>query len=350
MTGDLGPQGVLIVDKPVGPTSHDVVGALRRILGTREVGHCGTLDPLAEGVLVVCVGACTRLVPFLTGFDKTYRATIVLGATTETDDREAEPRPGGPVPDLSAEAVEAVLRSFLPGYEQRPPAYSAKKIAGRAAHQLARAGQEVILKSVDVAVHDIALNAMTTWPKPEGIWPALDVTMNVGSGFFVRSLARDVGEKLGCGAFLGELSRESVAGPAVGSRALDWSRATAWRADGLGTGDWKSLATPERRDELLARLLSPMEALSWFPAIELDAAMTAEIEAGRRNSVPHIFAADAGDLLVLYGPEGICAVARTDEARTHAVVERRLRHARDLWVAWKSGLAHATHAAPPKPS
>jgi tRNA pseudouridine55 synthase len=192
-------HGVLVVDKPEGPTSHDVVDAVRRALGVRRVGHTGTLDPFATGVLPVCVGKATRLAQFLGGGDKTYRATVRLGFATTTDDRMGEALGPPRTVTLDRGAVEAALASLRVRTEQLPPVYSAKHVGGRRAHELAREGRDVPRQPVAVTIHALDL---LEWRGDELVF---DVRCSPGT--YVRALARDLGEALGVGGHLTALRR-----------------------------------------------------------------------------------------------------------------------------------------------
>ncbi len=194
-------NGVLVVDKPSGPTSHDVVARVRRAIGLSRIGHTGTLDPLATGVLPLVVGRATRLAQFLTASDKEYIAEVRLGVVSETYDAEGPltPTETGPLTFGKPERIETVLAEFRGTYWQMPPPYSAKKIAGTPAYQLARRHKTVELKPVAVTVYelesvDIAVERLT-------------LRLVCSSGFYVRRLAHDLGERLGCGAYLGALRR-----------------------------------------------------------------------------------------------------------------------------------------------
>jgi tRNA pseudouridine55 synthase len=207
--------GVAVVDKPAGMTSHDVVARVRRALGTRRVGHAGTLDPLATGVLVVMAGEATKLAPYLTAADKRYRATVALGTETDTLDGGGEVVAHAELPDWWAHAaeaearVEAALAAERARESQEPPVFSAIKVAGRAAHRRARAGEAMELAERPVAVLELTLEAMT----PAG---QLVLAMRVSKGYYVRSLARDIGRALGVPAHLARLERT-----ASGSFRLD---------------------------------------------------------------------------------------------------------------------------------
>jgi tRNA pseudouridine55 synthase len=202
----------------VGPTSHDIVAAVRRAAGTRRVGHAGTLDPFASGLLAVLVGRATRLMPFLVGLPKTYTGTIRLGVVTETDDREgAVVREDPAWRDVSATALAAALADLTGTLQQRPPAYSAKKVAGTPAHRRARRGQTVTLAPQEVEVRRFVCTGR------DG--PDVRFVADVSSGTYIRALARDLGETLGCGAHLAELRRTAIgtfaADQAVPAAALE---------------------------------------------------------------------------------------------------------------------------------
>jgi tRNA pseudouridine55 synthase len=192
-------NGFLNVCKAPGFTSHDVVAVLRRLTGIRRIGHAGTLDPAAEGVLPICLGRATRLVDRLADTDKGYYAEIVLGVRTRTDDAEGEVIATAPVPGLGHEALAAALAPFRGRISQTPPAFSAVKVAGRRAYDLARRGEDVRLRAREVTVHDLRVHR---WNPPR-----LDLRIHCSKGTYIRSIARDLGEALGCGAHLGRLVR-----------------------------------------------------------------------------------------------------------------------------------------------
>lgn len=193
-------DGVLVIDKPAGPTSHDVVARVRRVLGTKRIGHTGTLDPFATGVLPLVIGRATRLASFLSGEEKEYEAGIRLGLATDTYDgtRRSGPPPEPPA-GLDRERIEQALAGFRGTFEQMPPAYSAKKIEGVAAYKLARQNKPVPLRAVPVTVSHLVLDSYE-----QGL---ARVRVRATAGFYVRSLAHDLGEALGCGAHLETLRR-----------------------------------------------------------------------------------------------------------------------------------------------
>src|SRR6478735_6300786 len=218
--------GVLVVAKPVGPTSHDIVGLVRRLAATKRVGHGGTLDPFASGVLPVFLGRATRLVEYHLGDWKRYRATVCFGATSTTDDLEGALSPvAGPAP--TRETVESALGGFRGTIEQRPPAYSAIKVAGRRAYAMARAGETLELAPRSVAIDAIEI---VSWDEATAGEPVAVIDVACSAGTYVRSLARDLGAAVGSAAYLGALVR-TASGPftLAGAVGLDEVRAAAAR-------------------------------------------------------------------------------------------------------------------------
>jgi tRNA pseudouridine55 synthase len=208
--GHVEPQrgGLVVVDKPAGLTSHDVVARVRRLAGTRRVGHAGTLDPMATGVLLVGVGRATRLLGHLALHDKDYLATMRLGVTTSTDDAQGEPLTHTPADQLAAEDVVAAMKAFTGEIEQRPPAVSAIKVDGVRAYTRARAGEDVVLALRRVTVSRFEATEF----RPDAELGVLDVDVEVtcSSGTYIRALARDVGAALGVGGHLAALRRTRV--------------------------------------------------------------------------------------------------------------------------------------------
>ncbi len=195
-------SGFLVIDKPLGWTSFDVVAKVRGMLHPKKIGHAGTLDPLATGVLVLCLGEGTKLSEKVMGTEKEYLGEITLGATSQTDDAEGPIVPNEGATECPITTVEAVLQSFVGTFGQMPPQFSAKKVNGIRAYKLARKGKEVDLKPAQVIVHRIEMLDYK--------WPQIKVRIVCGKGFYVRSLARDVGEKLGVGGYLSALKRTRV--------------------------------------------------------------------------------------------------------------------------------------------
>ena len=204
------PDGLLVVDKPAGWTSHDVVGRARRICGTRKVGHAGTLDPMATGVLVLGIGRATRLLTFLVGCDKEYTATIRLGQRTITDDAEGEVTASTPADAVTDDKLRAAIADLTGDLSQVPSAVSAIKVKGERSYHRVRAGEEVDLPPRPVTVS--RFDVLATRPARAGGIPVLDVdvVVEVSSGTYVRALARDLGEALGVGGHLIALRRTRV--------------------------------------------------------------------------------------------------------------------------------------------
>lgn len=220
MTGPASLMGLLPVDKPAGPTSHDIVDRVRATLGIRRVGHTGTLDPFASGLLLLLVGRATRLAEYLHLPLKSYRAVALLGRSTDTDDLHGDILTEDPSERwraLSVEDVTGALSSFRGALRQRPPLFSAKKVGGESAYRKARRGEAVDLPSVDVEVDEIMLEAFEA--------PRVTFRVSCSTGTYIRSLARDLGEALGTGAHLEELRRTAVGNfrveDALGSEELD---------------------------------------------------------------------------------------------------------------------------------
>ena len=194
--------GVINVHKPAGVTSRDVVNVIQKLVRPARVGHAGTLDPMATGVLLVCVGPATRLVSILQQAPKTYRAEFRLGERSDTDDSTGQVEVVTDVGTVPADDIVAGLKKFRGVVEQTPPAYSAVKVQGRRAYAMARAGEDVSLQSRPVRIDSIdVLNYQ---------WPVLDVEIRCGSGTYIRSIARDLGESLGCGGLMSGLVRTEI--------------------------------------------------------------------------------------------------------------------------------------------
>jgi tRNA pseudouridine55 synthase len=215
-------MGIYIVNKPLGKTSFDAVAIARKQLGTKSIGHTGTLDPLATGVLILATDSSTKLVQFLTADSKDYLAFISLGASTPTLDAEGPILETKEVPELSSEQIKSVLEKFVGAQQQMPPIYSAIHVNGERAYDLARAGKEVRLELRSVTIHSLELLKYSTnlenvsegmphiLPTPLGDFPTLLVFASVSSGTYLRSLARDVGKALSVPAHLSGLIRTRV--------------------------------------------------------------------------------------------------------------------------------------------
>jgi len=275
--------GILLLDKPSGPTSHDMVLIVRRGTGEKQVGHAGTLDPLATGLLVICLGAATRLSDYLRGKDKRYCARVRLGQSTNTYDADGEiTAEGGHLPERAA--VEAALVKFRGPIRQRPPAFSAIKRGGKKAYELARAGETVELEARPVEIYSLEL---LEWEPPEC---TLDVFCSPGT--YLRSLAHDLGQTLGCGAHLTALRR-------TGSGHFQISEAVTLEdlEQSFAVGDWKRYLRPAD------------EAVADWPEVGL----TAEAAARLQHGQPIPLEEHADDWARAYNPAGeFIALLRAD--------------------------------------
>jgi len=292
-------HGVLVVAKPAGPTSHDVVALVRRLAGTRRVGHGGTLDPFASGVLPLFLGGATRLVEYHLADDKSYRATICFGATSTTDDLDGELTPvPGPAPARAA--VEALLQALLGPQLQLPPAYSAIQVGGRRAYAMARAGERVVLAPRQVEIKGFEL---LEWDDRDPERPIAVVDVTCSAGTYVRALARDLGARLGSGAYLGALVR-TASGPFTldGARSLDEIRSAA------------AASGPDGVRELL---LPPDTGLEGLPAVSLTSDEIVDAGQGRfvRPAAGLRDAADGAALRLLDADGAIVGMGRRDGAR-----------------------------------
>lgn len=197
-------SGFLIINKPSGPTSHDIIDELRNITGIKKIGHAGTLDPLASGVLIMAIGQeATKKISQFVKLDKKYVATLHLGTVSDTHDRMGIIKELNPeYPELSPKAVNKVLIKFIGKQKQVPPMYSAKKVKGYKLYQLARKGERVKREPVDIEIYNIKLLSLN--------WPLMTLEVHCSSGTYIRALARDIGQKLSCGAYVEELRRTAV--------------------------------------------------------------------------------------------------------------------------------------------
>ena len=277
-------SGLVVVDKAGGMTSHDVVARVRRLAGTRKVGHAGTLDPMATGVLVLGINRATRLLGHLLLTDKSYDATVRLGVTTTTDDAEGEVTSTASTEDITDAAVREALAGFVGQIEQVPAAVSAIKVDGRRAYHRVRSGEQVELQSRPVRIDEIRVH--------EVVGDEVRFSVRCSSGTYVRALARDLGERLGTGGHLTALRRT-----AVGPYTLDQAR---------------TLDELEAEFETLGMDEAVRQA---FPAHELDEAQAADVRFGRKLPIDlgragpvALFGPDGG-FLALYAQEGECARA-----------------------------------------
>ena len=224
--------GILLVDKPGGMTSHDVVARARRALSVRRIGHAGTLDPMATGLLVLGVGAATRLLGHLGGSDKTYEATIRLGQSTVTDDREGDVLTSTPAGHLDDDTVRAALAAQTGPLLQVPSSVSAVKVAGRRSYDRVRAGEDVVLEPRAVTVHRLDVHRVA---RPTADLVDVEVTVVCTAGTYIRAIARDAGAALGVGGHLTAL-RRTASGPFTTEQAAPVEDAAAALADGGGHG------------------------------------------------------------------------------------------------------------------
>jgi tRNA pseudouridine55 synthase len=282
------PAGLVVVDKPGGMTSHDVVARVRRLAGTRKVGHAGTLDPMATGVLLVGVGQATRLLGHLTLTDKAYDATVRLGAATTTDDAEGEVVSTGSVQHLTEDDVRAAAGGFVGELEQRPSSVSAVKVDGRRAYARVRAGEEVELPPRTVTVHSLLVTDVRISDEHVDV----DISLRCSSGTYVRAVARDLGAELGTGGHLTALRRT-----AVGPFTLGDARSLDELADAF---DLLTTADVARR---------------CFPTYELDEEQAEHVRHGRAldvdlgADVPVALLDRGGRFLALYEQRGARAAA-----------------------------------------
>ena len=280
------PGAVFLVDKPKGPTSHDVVRDIRRWTGLRRVGHGGTLDPLASGLLPIFVGAATRLNEYLAPYRKSYEATILLGQATDTDDSEGQIISTAPVPALTAEDLDAALEQFRGQIEQVPPQYSAVKRDGVTAYRAARAGEHVQIDPRDVTVHALVATRIEL--------PLVTLTMTVSTGTYVRAIARDLGEALGCGAHVTEMRRT-----AIGAKS----------ADDAHTPDELKAAADAGRIWSLA--ISPADLFPDWPHFRLHDEQLQRIKRGQK--IRHAPVDGWDKALALNAENEVAAVLRRDE-------------------------------------
>jgi tRNA pseudouridine55 synthase len=289
-------DGILVALKPAGPTSHDVVALVRRLAATKRVGHGGTLDPFASGVLPIFLGRATRVVEYHLGDRKGYRATVCFGASSTTDDLEGDLTPSGaPAPERTS--VEAGLERYRGRISQRPPAYSAIKVAGRRAYAMARAGESVELASRDVTIHRLDL---VEWDGSDPERPIAIVDVECSAGTYIRALARDLGESVGGAAYLGALSRTS-SGPFGLDEAVPLERVREAAAEG---------------PEALHSLLRPIDAgLESLPELVITDPEVTAISRGQfiRADLP---VADAGaPIRVRDGAGRLVAIATVRDGR-----------------------------------
>jgi tRNA pseudouridine55 synthase len=273
------PNGVIVVDKPSGWTSHDVVGKMRGITGTKRVGHLGTLDPIATGVLPLMIGQATRLARFWGAAEKCYEAVVRFGFATSTYDRGGEATGADSAPHLTQKQIEPLLAKFRGTIQQTPPPVSAKKIGGVPAYKLVRRNAEVALAPVEVSIHELTLLELN------GLRARLHVRCSTGT--YIRSIAHDLGMAIGCGAHVEELAR-TQSGPFRIEQALKLDQ----------------LQLLKDEDRLSEALIPMANLLPDFPGVFVDSETAVRIRQGRDFNVSP-FRVNAGSLHVkAIGPDG----------------------------------------------
>ena len=275
-------NGVLIIDKPAGFTSHDVVNRVRRILGQRSVGHLGTLDPLATGVLPLVTGSLTRLAQFYTASEKTYEGTVRFGFATDTYDAEGEPTTEMQSISLEPESVRDMAAQFRGVIEQMPPPFSAKKIQGVPAYKLARKKKEVVLQAVQVEIKEFEILHVEV--------DRVAFRARVGSGTYMRSVAHEMGRRAGCGAHLESLRRTRVA---------------EFNSEDAHTLDQLADAAQKGSSEDL--FLHPRTLLPQLPSVTADEATVALIRSGRTANLLEL--SRARQVKVFEGQRKLVAIA-----------------------------------------
>ena len=302
-------NGVLIIDKPAGLTSHDVVNRARRILQQRSIGHLGTLDPMATGVLPLVTGTLTRLAQFYTSAEKTYEGTIRFGFATDTYDAEGEPTSVPKEVTVSREEVEVLAARFRGVIEQIPPPFSAKKIHGVPAYKLARKQKDVVLKPVRVEVREFEILAVEA--------ASVRFRVRVASGTYMRSVAHDMGQLLGCGAHLESLRRTAVAEFKIEDAHTLEELANLCHPDrsfafplGKGSGvegPCVTAASGENTSNLEDLFVHPRTLLPQFPSVTADEATAARILSGRPVNLPEL--SRARQVKVFRGQTDLLAIA-----------------------------------------
>jgi tRNA pseudouridine55 synthase len=289
-------NGLLILNKPAGVTSRFVVDCVAARVPRVRIGHAGTLDPLATGVLVLCLGSATRLIEYVQRMSKTYLATIQLGATSDTDDAEGVITEVASARPVSLDDLQTALRCFQGVIQQVPPAYSAARVDGRRAHDLARKGQSVELAPRPVRIDQIELLRYA--------YPQLEIRVECGKGTYIRSLARDLGQHLGCGGYITALQRTRI-GPFHCSAAIPLEIAP---------------------DQFRSCLLPPHAALAELPSLELPEEQLRRLRHGQRLVLPRGTAQEDGEIVVRNAAGEPLAIAVWDSLRCeltpHKVLQR----------------------------
>lgn len=291
-------NGVVIIDKPPSLTSHDVVGRVRRILGQRSIGHLGTLDPMATGVLPLVIGNFTRLAQFYLRSEKSYEGTIRFGFSTDTYDAEGDPTSPPQDVSLDKDKLELAAAKFRGLIEQIPPPFSAKKIKGVPAYKLARKHQEVILKPVQVEIKELEILSVDK--------DRVQFRAQVAAGTYMRSVAHDMGQLLGCGAHLEVLRRT-----AVSEFTLDEACTLEELGQAAGNSDaaraHSSAGGPFTTEALDQYFVHPRKLLPELPSVSADEATAARIRAGRPVNLPDL--SRSRQVKVFVGQRDLIAIA-----------------------------------------
>jgi tRNA pseudouridine55 synthase len=277
-------NGLLVIDKPGGITSHDVVSRLRRITGEKSIGHLGTLDPMATGVLPLLLGKFTRLAQYFSSAEKSYTGTIRFGFATATYDAEGEQTSTPIHPELTLEQVRQIASRFHGTMQQMPPAFSAKKIAGKPAYKLARAGRPVELKPATVHIESFEITGLNA--------DEAGFALSISAGGYVRSIAHEMGQALGCGAHLSSLRR---------TRAGVFTLAEAFRLDELQQLAGNLLALEEK-------FVHPRSLLPEIPSVTADAQALGRMRNGAQANLPEFSSASL--VKVFAGQRDLAAIAQ----------------------------------------
>lgn len=307
------PSGVVVVDKPAGPTSFDVVRRVKGLFKAKRCGHTGTLDPIATGVLPICIGDATKIASFVSEGEKEYDAVVRLGETTDTQDSAGRTLSTRPIAAVTEEGVRAALQGFVGLIEQTPPMYSARKVDGKRLYELARAGEEVEREARQVHIDEARL----LWFRP----PDAGIFVRCSKGTYLRTLAHDLGEKLGCGAHLKALKRARV-----GPFSLE---------DAVGLDTLMAVAKEGR--EKLDRFVHPIpRALTDMGELQLDLALARRVAHGHAPGPADLSRLRAppfprGRKVRLMDPEGrVLAVAESDGVGTLKLLRVLVSGAHDL--------------------
>ena len=287
-------NGILLVDKPIGPTSFDVVKTVRRAMGLRKVGHAGTLDPLASGLLVVCAGQGTRLVPYLMDSEKRYLTTVALGTQTDTDDSTGKKIAEAAVPTIDIESLATILEGFTGVISQVPPRFSALKKDGEAMYKKARRGEDIAPEPRNVTIHSISITSLSQ--------TEIGLDIRCGKGTYIRSLAKDLARSLGTEGHLSALRRTFTSGFDV--------------VDAVHMDHLDKMAG---QDELRSKIISPADALHTYPKMEIlpeDQLFVSDgrpIDAGNYEEIVEI---NSEGIVCLTREDGhLLAIARLDDGR-----------------------------------